>query len=56
MVRVNAVEIGRTEAFELSGYELPTSKVERLIVRQKGLGDSVVYKEGRKYFIADLIV
>ena len=48
----DAVEIGREEAFELSGCELPTSKVERLICRRVGLGDSVIYKEYGKYYIA----
>ena len=55
-IKENGIEIGREEAFELSGYELPTSKIERIIARQVGLGDSIIYKEGRKYYIADLII
>ena len=54
----DAVEIGREEAFELSGFELPTKKQDRLIIRQVGhpSGDEVVFKEGNKYFIAPFIV
>jgi len=55
-VRGDAVEIGREEAYELCGGELPTSKKERLIVRQIGhpQGDEVVWKEGDKYYIASI--
>ncbi len=49
-----AVEIGREEAFELCNCELPTNKIEKLIVRQKGhpAGDEVIFKENGKYYIA----
>ena len=55
-IKSNAVEIGKIEAYELSGYELPTNKTERILARQVGLGDSVIYKHGSKYYIADLFI
>lgn len=48
----DAVEIGREEAFELCGCELPTAKVERIIARSVIEGDSVIYKESGKFYIA----
>ena len=48
----DSVEIGREEAFELCGCELPTAKVERIIARSVMEGDSVIYKEARKFYIA----
>ena len=49
-----AVEIDKVEAFEVCGCVLPTKNEEQLIVRQVGhpLGNEVVFKHGRKYFIA----
>lgn len=49
-----AIEIGREEAYELSGYELPTSKKDRLLVRQVGhpQGNEVIFREHKKYYIA----
>ena len=49
-----AIEIGRTEAFEMAGYELPTIKKDRLVIRAIGHpeGDEVVFKIGHKYYIA----
>lgn len=48
----DAVEIGREEAFELCGGELPTKRIERIIARQVGLGDSIIFKENKKYYVA----
>jgi len=58
MKKIEPVEIGREEAFELSGYELPTKNKERLIIRQVGhpSGNSIIYKKGSKYFIACLVI
>jgi len=54
MKYLGAIEIGREEAFELCNYELPTKKIEKIITRQKGHpdGDSMVFTENRKYYIA----
>ena len=47
----NAVCIGKVEAFELSGGELPTKNKEIIISRQVGLDSSIVYKEEGKYYL-----
>jgi len=56
MKYAEAVEIGREEAFELSGYELPTSKKDRLLVPAIASGQEVqvIFKEAKKYYIAPL--
>ena len=54
MKYLDAIEIGREEAFELCNCELPTKKIERIIARQIGhpAGDEIVFKENGKYYIA----
>ena len=53
---LNVVEIGREEAYELCGGDLPTKKTRCIISRQVGLVSSVIYKEKTRYFIGDLVI
>ena len=55
-LKVNPVEIGREEAFELCNYELPTKKTEHIISRSTLETSQIVYKENGKFFIAELKV
>ena len=52
----NPIEIGKIEAFELCQGNLPTAKRVHLIIRMVGLGDSIIYKQNNKYFIADYMI
>ena len=56
MRSVNDVEIGAVEAFELCGGKLPTKRIDIVIARPviDPLGDSTIYKEDGKYFIASI--
>lgn len=58
MKYLDAIEIGREEAFELCNCELPTKKIERIIVRQKGhpAGDEIVFGDKMKILYIIIIL
>ena len=56
VVKIDPIEIGREEAFEICKGELPTACKEHIISRNMLEGSQIVYKEDRRFYIATLEV
>jgi hypothetical protein len=51
---ISPVEIGKVEAYELTGGNLPNKNQEHWIVNAKPQPNQVIYKENKKYYIAEV--